>query len=402
MPTFEEFFQAATGNEPYGYQRRLPGIDAGSAAVAQVGDLGACAPFACQSQFINIPTGLGKTAAVVLVWLWNRVARSDDAWPRRLVYCLPMRTLVEQTSEEVTKWVKKISEKPAELGLSEKASADLIWLETYSRGSSALLELKGSSAQSMPKDRNSLPKQPVVLSMSSDPKPFRHGRLHDRHGAIIVAHPSRPKATNFLEVKRRVPRVGQPELKVLRGQPANIRRQAGKPLTKTWGRRGLHRATLWADLHLFPSGARTGRRADRFARRLRFADPMPPLRARSAAATAGEPPSPEVSQWPLRFLRACSQQNHIVIRPRARNQAKNNNFFKGCPFGRGKTSLTVTIHNWRGNGVILSMDFALATSPGKMNCNLARGSGFSQKAFATNLVATLARRAGWWCGRWRG
>jgi CRISPR-associated endonuclease/helicase Cas3 len=26
----------------------------------------------CQSQLINIPTGLGKTAAVVLAWLWNR------------------------------------------------------------------------------------------------------------------------------------------------------------------------------------------------------------------------------------------------------------------------------------------------------------------------------------------
>ena len=28
---------------------------------------------ACRSQLINIPTGLGKTAAVVLAWLWNRV-----------------------------------------------------------------------------------------------------------------------------------------------------------------------------------------------------------------------------------------------------------------------------------------------------------------------------------------
>jgi len=27
----------------------------------------------CNSRLINIPTGLGKTAAVVLAWLWNRV-----------------------------------------------------------------------------------------------------------------------------------------------------------------------------------------------------------------------------------------------------------------------------------------------------------------------------------------
>jgi hypothetical protein len=25
----------------------------------------------CQSRLIDIPTGLGKTAAVVLAWLWN-------------------------------------------------------------------------------------------------------------------------------------------------------------------------------------------------------------------------------------------------------------------------------------------------------------------------------------------
>jgi len=32
---------------------------------------------ACESRLIEIPTGLGKTAAVVLAWLWNRVAQPD-------------------------------------------------------------------------------------------------------------------------------------------------------------------------------------------------------------------------------------------------------------------------------------------------------------------------------------
>ncbi len=59
----------------------------------------------CQSQLINIPTGLGKTAAVVLAWLWNRVHLQNPKWPRRLVYCLPMRTLVEQTDGEVKEWL---------------------------------------------------------------------------------------------------------------------------------------------------------------------------------------------------------------------------------------------------------------------------------------------------------
>ncbi len=77
--TFKAFFQAATDNTPYDYQSRLAGNDSDAA---------------CDSQLINIPTGLGKTAAVVLAWLWNRVQLQNPKWPRRLVYCLPMRTLV--------------------------------------------------------------------------------------------------------------------------------------------------------------------------------------------------------------------------------------------------------------------------------------------------------------------
>ena len=101
--SFDEFFAIATTPPgetprlPYHYQRRLAGDTAGRP---------------CESQLINIPTGLGKTAAVVLAWLWNRVAHPDaahrDTWPRRLVYCLPMRTLVEQTREEALNWLAKL------------------------------------------------------------------------------------------------------------------------------------------------------------------------------------------------------------------------------------------------------------------------------------------------------
>ena len=103
--TYAEFFQAARGDQqaPYAYQCRLAGGEAADAGGAFSHGTG------CQSQLINIPTGLGKTAAVVLAWLWNRVAQPDEAaralWPRRLVYCLPMRTLVEQTEQEVRKWL---------------------------------------------------------------------------------------------------------------------------------------------------------------------------------------------------------------------------------------------------------------------------------------------------------
>ena len=49
------------------------------------------------------PTGSGKTAAVTLGWAAHRL-RSPEHTPRRLIWCLPMRTLVEQTADAVRKW----------------------------------------------------------------------------------------------------------------------------------------------------------------------------------------------------------------------------------------------------------------------------------------------------------
>jgi hypothetical protein len=66
MMTFGQFFETATGHAPYDYQRRLAGGDAGRA---------------CESHLINVPTGLGKPAAVVLAWLWNCFAPSLNSQP---------------------------------------------------------------------------------------------------------------------------------------------------------------------------------------------------------------------------------------------------------------------------------------------------------------------------------
>lgn len=98
---FDTFFQSATGNSPYDYQCRLACGDAARLGNAETLITGRD----CRSLLINVPTGLGKTAAVVLAWLWNRVELKKTDWPRRLVYCLPMRTLVEQTETEVKKWL---------------------------------------------------------------------------------------------------------------------------------------------------------------------------------------------------------------------------------------------------------------------------------------------------------
>ncbi len=87
---FPQLFKTATAHPPYPWQERL-----------------AQEPI-CQSRLIDIPTGLGKTAATVLAWIWNRIIQQDPNWPRRLVYCLPMRTLVEQTEQEVFHWLRNL------------------------------------------------------------------------------------------------------------------------------------------------------------------------------------------------------------------------------------------------------------------------------------------------------
>lgn len=131
--TFAQLFAGATGGQqPYTWQCRLAG---GGTADPQ-GRFGHGT--ACQSRLIHIPTGLGKTAAVVLAWLWNRVCPQPSAigdspdptsqWPRRLVYCLPMRTLVEQTADNVRAWLANLWQHRAELDLSRSALDQLRWL----------------------------------------------------------------------------------------------------------------------------------------------------------------------------------------------------------------------------------------------------------------------------------
>ncbi len=86
------FFERATRKKPYGYQIRLASAD----------------PF---PEFLDVPTGLGKTAAVILAWLWRRKYGHNLApLPRRLVYCLPMRTLVTQTAEAARCWTRSLLE----------------------------------------------------------------------------------------------------------------------------------------------------------------------------------------------------------------------------------------------------------------------------------------------------
>lgn len=89
--TFDEWFDQATGrcgHVPFAYQRAL-------------------AKCTVLPELLEVPTGTGKTAAAILAWLWHRQTRPKDT-PRRLVYCLPMRTLVEQTRGCALRWLSNL------------------------------------------------------------------------------------------------------------------------------------------------------------------------------------------------------------------------------------------------------------------------------------------------------
>ena len=91
--TFDQFFHKATGHRPYPYQARL----------AESVNL---------YNLLKIPTGAGKTEAAILGWLYRKFHHPDhdvrDETPSRLVYCLPMRTLVEQTEKRVQGWLENL------------------------------------------------------------------------------------------------------------------------------------------------------------------------------------------------------------------------------------------------------------------------------------------------------
>lgn len=82
---FLETFRKATGHAPYEYQREL-----GAQALPP--------------EVVEVPTGAGKTLAMLVPWL------CDPNAPRRLVYALPMRSLVEQTARVAEEALKRLGD----------------------------------------------------------------------------------------------------------------------------------------------------------------------------------------------------------------------------------------------------------------------------------------------------
>ncbi len=89
---YEDLFVRATGFSPYPFQVTL-------------------AESVEWPQFIDVETGLGKTAAIIVAWIYKRRYASPDIrtrTPRRLILCFPTRALVEQTFSSVKIILEKL------------------------------------------------------------------------------------------------------------------------------------------------------------------------------------------------------------------------------------------------------------------------------------------------------
>lgn len=88
--TYREFFRSLTDHDPYDYQVEL-------AECERLPDV------------LLVPTGGGKTDAVIVQWLWRLLADPANT-PHRLAYCLPMRVLVDQTMARVHEILHRYAE----------------------------------------------------------------------------------------------------------------------------------------------------------------------------------------------------------------------------------------------------------------------------------------------------
>lgn len=86
--SYKDFFQTAFGQvSPFDYQKRL---------AEEI-----------LPELVNVPTGAGKTAAILGAWMWRRM-NNPESVGRRLIYSLPMRTLVEQTRKVTETAIKNL------------------------------------------------------------------------------------------------------------------------------------------------------------------------------------------------------------------------------------------------------------------------------------------------------
>ena len=102
---FETSFKALTGHGPFPWQQQL------YARWLRDGD---------PPQVCDIPTGLGKTS-VIAVWLLALAQRPEHT-PRRLVYIVNRRTVIDQTTEEIRRYRETLIHFPQLSGPCQRPS----------------------------------------------------------------------------------------------------------------------------------------------------------------------------------------------------------------------------------------------------------------------------------------
>lgn len=118
----------------------------------------------CRSALIDIPTGCGKTAGIVFAWLWNRIILDKSDWPSRLVYCLPMRTLVNQTRKDLVSWLRNLQDHIDDLEIPSEAISDLRWLNERS----PILLMGGEENDTNKAEWDLYPERPAILIGTQD------------------------------------------------------------------------------------------------------------------------------------------------------------------------------------------------------------------------------------------
>jgi len=86
MYFYTDFFKKTTGNTPYPYQEKV-------------------FENLLKNMLLKAPTGAGKTAAIIVAWLYRRKV-DPKSTPKRLVILEPMRTLVGQVFQEAQRFIE--------------------------------------------------------------------------------------------------------------------------------------------------------------------------------------------------------------------------------------------------------------------------------------------------------
>lgn len=150
--SFEATFAALTGHDPFPWQKTL--YEEWFAAGRF--------PASC-----NLPTGLGKTV-VIAVWLIALV-NHPGKMPRRLIYVVNRRTVVDQTTEEVEKLRRRLQNPddfPQHAEILRSVRADLAKLSSNGDVPLAISTLRGQFADN--RQWSSDPARPAVICGTID------------------------------------------------------------------------------------------------------------------------------------------------------------------------------------------------------------------------------------------